>query len=358
MRLFPKDRDLSLPLERADIPVRASDFQLKPEELNMRLDAFLQHFLHWRSRTSIQRLIHDGYVLVCPARPDRPAGSDEKVEKRPGRKLVHGARVVVVIPDEHRLELPSGEPGKLRVLFENEHVMAVDKPPMESVHPGGRHLTGTLIQRVHAYDRERYGDNKHYAKLCHRLDRETSGVVLIAKQDTSHRFLMREFEERRVTKEYLAIVIGSPELDQGVVDLPLGPARASRVGLKMACVPDGLPSRTEWRVIERFERCTLVACHPLTGRQHQIRVHMDAIGHPLVGDKLYGLDETYFLREAERGLSAKELAELGMPRQALHNHRLVIASPDGTGRIDVSSPLAEDMRKFLQTQASLGGSAL
>ncbi len=348
MRLFPRDRDLSLPPDKVELEVRASDFQLRPEEVRFRLDAFLQHYLHWRSRTSIQRLIQDGYVTVDASTPDMPHGRGEAlVERRPGRKLHHGSRVVVEIPEDLRLHAPRPSLNQVEILYEDDAMIAVDKPAGIAVHPAGRHLTDTMIQRLHALWRERFGDNEHFVKLCHRLDRETSGLLLCGKDPESHRILMGQFEDREVEKEYLAIVWGHPESDFGLIDIPLASARASRVRLKMACAVDGMPSRTAWRVVRRHRDCTLVSCLPHTGRQHQIRVHMEAIGHPLVGDKLYGADDGLFLRGAESELSQEDSRVLGLPRHALHNHRLVVTHPRSGARVELKCPLAADMGEFL-----------
>ena len=366
MGLFPKDRDLNEVFDRVEIEVRASDFRLRSEELSIRLDSFLQHHLHWRSRTSIQRLIRDGSVLLAPALP-RPAvrqrasappkrSAELHSERKSGRLLRDGALVVVKIPEELQIRPLAQPPDDLVVLYEDEEVLAADKPPLLPVHPSGRYLNDTLIQRVHArFHIESNKTARLPIRLCHRLDRETSGVCLCGKGDLAHRDLMRQFERRKVEKEYLAIVHGSPDGERGDIELPIGPARRSSVHLKMAVVPvgrGGQPSKTQWRVLERYERVTLVACRPFTGRQHQIRVHMDAIGHPLVGDKLYGVDEEIFLRNARGELEERDRRALELERQALHNHRLVWSSPRTGDRIEVVSPLARDLREYLDTKAA------
>lgn len=348
MGLFPKDRNLAVAPDRVELEVRGSDFGLRPAEVEIRLDAFLQRHLHWRSRTSIQRLIRDGFVLVDPASPDvAPEARRLETARRAALRLRHGARVAVVIPEELRVvpRIPTAD--DLTILYEDEDFLAVDKPPFLPVHPSGRHLTDTLIQRVHA----RYlGDGEGGrvpVRLCHRLDRETSGVVLCGKNEAAHRAVMRQFERRQTEKEYLAVVHGEPRDDGGLIDLALGPARASRVHLKIAVQVDGLPSRTEWTVVERRRGFALLSCRPLTGRQHQIRVHLEAIGHPVVGDKLYGGDEGLFLRNVKGELDAADRAALRLERHALHNHRLAWRSPRDGARREVVSPLAPDLRAFL-----------
>ena len=346
MGLFPKDRNLASSPDRVELPVRASDFRVRNDELNVRLDAFLRRFLSWRSRTSLQELIRDGYVSVRPSLPER-AGT-LAVERRAARRLRHGALVVVRIPEELRLPTVAAEPGDLVLLHEDDDVLVVDKPPLVPVHPSGRHLSDTLIQRIHAvYATD--SDERVPIRLCHRLDRETSGLVLCAKNRAAHRELMLQFEARRIEKEYLALVLGPPAEDGGCVDLPLGLAHTSEVRLKMAVVTDGAPSRTRWSLVAARGDVGLVSCRPETGRQHQIRVHMAALGHPLVGDKLYGEDEGLFLRDAAGTLDEEDRQRLRLPRHALHNHRIRFRAP-GTGEwVEVQSPLAEDLERYFES---------
>jgi 23S rRNA pseudouridine1911/1915/1917 synthase len=352
--LFPKDRDLTRPPREVELRVDASFLRMRSDEVEIRLDHFLMQHLKWRSRTSIQELIKTDHVLVDPSTPDHRQGSGElKVERRSGRRLRDGSRVVVIIPAELRLPEPVETKDELTILYEDEGVLGVEKPPMVAVHPSGRHLADTLIQRVHA----RYGGDEALEtggapRLCHRLDRETSGVVIVGKHPEAHLAVMRQFEARKVGKEYLALVHGAPDADNGVVELPIGPARASRIGLKMAVTFDGQPSRTDWSVVMRHPHCTLVSCTPVTGRQHQIRLHMEAIGLPLVGDKLYGPDDTLFQKGVDGTLTADDYKLLGMTRHALHNHRVTLRSPATGEMVDVISPLAEDMQAFVD-----GGSA-
>jgi RluA family pseudouridine synthase len=346
--LFPKDRDLSKSLEQVELAVRASDFRCAIEELEIRLDAFLAHHLTWRSRSSLQQLVREGQVLVSAPGPEQPDAEPAfEVELRPGRYLRHGVRVRILIPEASRLEPTSSEPGDLAILYEDDEVLAVDKPPLMVVHPSGRYLTGTLIQRVHARYRK-HDDERVPIRLCHRLDRETSGIVLLAKDPLLHPLVMAQFEGREVEKEYLAIVHGHPDPGEGKIDLPLGSARASAVMIKMTVREDGMESQTGYRVLERRKGCALVLCRLYTGRQHQIRVHMAALGHPLIGDKLYGEDEGVFLRELRGELTSADRASLDLQRHALHAHRLVFTTPKTGKRIEVVSPLANDMREWFE----------
>jgi 23S rRNA pseudouridine1911/1915/1917 synthase len=353
MNLFPKDRDLTRAPERVELRVDASAYGMRHAELEVRLDHFLARHLKWRSRSSIQELIRAGWVLVDASTPDRPEGSGEpRRETRPGRKLHHGSRVVIEIPPDLRSALPGATSDELAVLYEDEEVLAVDKPPMMPVHPSGRHLGDTLIQRVHARLRAEIEARGEAPRLCHRLDRETSGIVLVAKDPRAHARIMRQFERRRVDKSYLAIVEGVLAEPGGTIDYPLGPARASTIGLKIAISADGQPAHTEWRRVAVHADCTLVECRLHTGRQHQIRVHLAAIGHPIVGDKLYGPDEQYFQRAADGRLTEADLRALRLPRHALHNHRLVYTSPGSGERVEIVSPLPQDLVRHLEERES------
>lgn len=350
MSLFPKERDLTRPADRVELKVDASAMGLKTSEVHVRLDNFLCQHLTWRSRSSIQSLIREGFLLVDASTPDHPEGSGElQRETRPGRKLKHGSRVVVMIPPELQLPETDLSNAELDVLYEDDVCLAVDKPPFLPVHPSGRHMGDTLIQRVHARFAGESTTFDGAPRLCHRIDRETSGLVLVAKNPIAHRELMLQFEARTIEKEYLALVHGSPEWEEGSITFALGPSRSSEVRLKMAVRSDGMEARTDWRVIERRGGYALVACKLFTGRQHQIRVHLDAIGHPLVGDKLYGLDEGYFLRHSADELTESDLADLQLPRHALHNHRIVFTSPATGERVEVTSPLAPDLEEFFRS---------
>ena len=351
MGLLPNDRDLTEPPEAVELVVDASDFRVKVVDLVVRLDHFLAERINWRSRNSIQKLIREGFVLVDAVAPDRPRGEGKpEVEKRPGRKLRHGSRVVVVIPEENRRQFSADAMGPIDVLFEDDEVVVVNKPPHVAVHPSGRHYTDTLIQRVHAHFKEEINRGDMAPRLCHRLDRETSGIVLIAKRPAGHSQLMLQFEGRRVRKAYQAIVCGVPTPDEGSIRSAIGPSRTSAVRLKMAVRVDGLESRTDYAVLEEVgpedRRHALVRCDLFTGRQHQIRVHLAAQGHPLVGDKLYGPDEALFQRSLDGDLTAADLMELEHERQALHNTLLAFESP-ASGPVEINCPLAPDLEAFL-----------
>ncbi len=234
------------------------------------------------------------------------------------------------------------------ILYEDDALIAVDKPAGMPVHPSPRHKKGTLIQILRAACGARARD----IKLAHRIDRETSGIVLATKDDECNDLLHRQFRDRLTEKSYLAIVEGCPEPAEGLVDLPLVLAQESRLRLRMEVRPDGAPSASRYRTVERLAGFALVEVQPLSGRQHQIRAHMAALGHPLVGDKIYGPDEQYFLDGLDDRLSPEALRRLRLPRHALHAHRLVVRHPWWDDTLELCAPLPADLRAFLARVAS------
>ena len=353
MGLFDKDRDLTKPPEQIELMVDASAQGLKVEDVLIRLDSFLALHLKWRSRSSLKQLIKEGWVHVDASTPERPAGTGVlSLETRSGRKLRHGSRVVVVIPPNLR-QAPTGDiDTNLTVLYEDETCLVLDKPAPLAVHATSRYLNDNLILRVHAKYSEAISAGEMSPRLCHRLDRETSGALLVAKSHQAHAELSRQFVDREVEKRYFAIVHGRVHLESGSCDHPIGSSRTSAIKLKMGCIADGQESRTDWSVVERVPGFTLVECELFTGRQHQIRVHLAALGHSIVGDKLYGDDEMIFQRAADGQLTEEDHATLLISRQALHHHRLGFTSPSTRERVVAESPLPLELRTFLDEQGA------
>src|SRR5262245_41870059 len=321
------------------------------DEEGLRLDHFLAKRCPWRSRTKIEELIENGRVELA----DRAA--------RPARKVRAGETVVVHLPRPKReldLRRAGNGPRELPILPQDAGLLAIDKPPDLPVHPGGRLLEDTVITRLH----ERFGvkpddekgekaaadedETRIVPKLCHRLDLETSGVLLVAKSDAVAAEMGRQMRARSTTKEYLAIVHGVVRDDSFTIDAPLGDHLASLVSNRRMVVPDGSPSRTGVTVERRFREFTLVRGRLFTGRRHQIRCHLHHAGHPIVGDKIYGLDEQFFLAYYEERLDEAMLARLLLPRQALHAARLVVTHPTSGAPLEVTSPLPADLAGFLQ----------
>jgi 23S rRNA pseudouridine1911/1915/1917 synthase len=285
-----------------------------------RLDRFLKKKIPRLSRTRVQRVIRgDCNVDGQPAKPSK--------------LLAFGQRVTFRRP----APLEPDAPRALPVLVEDPAFYALDKPAGIAMHPTAKFHYSTVTSVL----RERFPDEA--LQITHRLDLETSGVLLIARSYDAAVALKRAFARRLVRKRYLAIVHG--ELDgEGAIDRPLGLA-GGLVRVKMAVRDDGLPSRTRWSARARYRGFTLVECWPETGRQHQIRAHLDALGFPVAGDKLYP-DERVFADFQDHGWDAVA-SRVALPRQALHAAGLAFPHPDTGTTVEVESPLPPDLRAFL-----------
>jgi 23S rRNA pseudouridine1911/1915/1917 synthase len=228
------------------------------------------------------------------------------------------------------------------VLARGEGWLAVDKPAGIPVHPVNRIRENTVIRML------RRQEANESLRLVHRLDRETSGALLVAETAAAARFLSEAFVEGRVAKEYLALVRGETREDRGRIDLPIGEAVRSQVFTRRAAGEGGQPSRTRWRVEARRIGATLLRVFPETGRRHQIRVHLAAIGHPVIGDLLYGRPDGPYLDLVRDGRDARR--EERVARQMLHCARLAFSSTDG-GTVAAEAPLPSD---FLAALAGTG----
>ncbi len=263
---------------------------------------------------------------------------------RPSTRVATGDVLVVRRIVRDLLSLPD----RYEVLLEDDRMYVVDKPAGMPVHPTSAYLRNTLVTLA------RRAVPSTPPRLCHRLDRETSGVVIMAKDIEAQRHLMRQFERREVAKTYVALVWGRPDPADGVIDAPLRLSRVSRIQMKMEVVAPGdhgtgLPSRTRYRTLALSGRFALVECRPETGRQHQIRVHMTHAGHPLVGDKIYGVDERVFLGFIGKGLGDDVRESLLLPRHALHAGSVTFRHPGSGLPTTVGSPLPADIRDVSQT---------
>ena len=322
-------RDLTRPLRRVEVKIDA-------RQAGARLDVALQFFLSWRSRTGVHRLIRAGMVEL------------EGRTARPSSKVRHGELIVVNLPEPAEPDATTAPTGfEVPILYEDRWLVVVDKPAGLAVHPAGRRLYGTLIHFLHCRYR-RPDDPAHdvVPRLLHRLDRETSGVVAAGLDDDFHVEVGRQFEDRLVHKTYLAVVHGKPPAASGAVELGIGPARrGTAIRLKMEARGDGsgLPAVTNYRVLASRGAFSLLELSPKTGRTHQLRVHMAAIGCPLVGDKVYGVPDDVFLAHIAGGLSMEQRRALILDRHALHAHRLRFFHPRRGHEIQIEAPLPAEM---------------
>jgi 23S rRNA pseudouridine1911/1915/1917 synthase len=283
-----------------------------PEDAGARLDAFLAGPLGSRARA--QRLIDDGAVRVDGA----------VVPKR--HKLGAGETVTVDVPPEPE---PAAEaaPAPFAVRYEDADLLVVEKPAGVVVHPARGHRSGTLAQALAGVAA---GGEEGRAGIVHRLDRDTSGLLVVARSPAAHRALKAALQARAITREYLALVEGRPPARTGTIDAPIGRDRRHRTRMSTD-TDDPRDAVTHFAVEEALPQTTLLRVRLETGRTHQIRAHLQAIGHPVVGDPDYGAP-----------------GRLGLERQFLHAARLRFAQPSTGAEIDVDSPLPDDLRAALQ----------
>ncbi len=300
----------ALPADDAD----SCDAVTIPAELGgLRLDQALARLFPEHSRSRLQGWLRDGYIRVDGASPD-------------ARRKVCGGEVVEIEappPPELAAELPEDIP--LAPVYEDEHILVIDKPVGLVVHPGSGNWSGTLLNALLHHDPALAAVPR--AGIVHRLDKDTSGLMVVAKTLAAQTELVRQLQARSVKRHYWALVQGQLG-SGGTVDAPIGRHPTQRT--RMAVVGNGRPAITHYLVVARFARCTLVECRLETGRTHQIRVHMAHIGHPLVGDPVYGQRRT--------GDAVLDR----FPRQALHAFRLGLVHPHSGAAMEWSVPMAAD----------------
>ena len=282
-----------------------------------RLDAFVAKAVEELSRERVIGLIEEGRVTV----------NGKSVRK--STRLFPQDRIVVEIPPPIPIDCQAEE-IPLVVLYEDDHLLVVNKPRGMLTHPVGRHVTGTLVNALLGHCRFLSGIGGALRPgIVHRLDRETSGLLVVAKSDEAHQGLCSQFKARTVEKTYLAVVSGELKHPLGSIELPIGRDLASH-GRRKVDLQRGKAARTDYRVVRRVGSLTLLEIRLHTGRTHQIRVHLSYLGHPLVGDRTYGW----------RG---------GVPFAgvALHSHRLAFRHPVTGKRLEFESPLPDDLRELL-----------
>lgn len=292
-----------------------------------RVDVFLARLDETFSRSYLQRLIEEGRVTV--------GGQTVK----PRYRLSVGETVAMDVPEPEPINVtPENLP--LDILYEDEDVIVVNKARGMVVHPAAGVFHGTLVNALLAHCKDLSGINGALRPgIVHRLDKETSGVMIAAKNDAAHRSLAEQIQAKTAQRTYWAILVGNIREEEGVIHGAIG--RSAKDRQKMAVVREnGKEATTKFRILERFGNFTLAECRLLTGRTHQIRVHMAYIGHPVAGDRKYGTKKCPFVIEG----------------QALHSKTLSFAHPRTGERMEFSAPLPEDMETILrQLRGNLAG---
>jgi 23S rRNA pseudouridine1911/1915/1917 synthase len=254
-------------------------FEITDEQLDLRLDAWISLNIPEVSRTRSAELIKDGHVLV------------NQTVKKAKYKPILGDIIDVVVPDPAVLEIIAQDLN-LDIVYEDAHVAVVNKPSGMVVHPSFGHQSHTLVNGLLYAVKDLSGINgERRPGIVHRIDKDTSGLLMVAKNDLAHASLSEQLKDKTVTREYIALVHGVIDHDLGKIDAPIG--RDPKERTRNEVISNGKPSVTHFEVLQRFTDYTLVKCRLETGRTHQIRVHMRYIGYPLVGDPLYGPRKTY-----------------------------------------------------------------
>ena len=281
------------------------------------------------SRSALARLIEEGRVSL-----------DGRKAEKSSMRVAAGQRVEIEIPPP----APSGIASQdlpLTILFEDDDLVIIDKPAGVVVHPAAGHSDRTLVNALLFHVRNLSGIGGEVRPgIVHRLDKDTSGVMVIAKNDAAHRKLAAEWGTDRVRKEYLAIVYGTPKQQRATIDAPIG--RDPRNRKRMSVVKSGRSAVTEYAIEQPLRHASLLRLRLRSGRTHQIRVHLKHLGHPIIGDPLYSGPQW-------RGIPDKRIqkAIAAFPRQALHAARLTIPHPRTGETMTFESPLPEDMRELL-----------
>ena len=298
------------------------DFNASHADAGKRLDIFLQEHLPQYSRSRLQDWIKSGLVSV-DGRPEKPAHN------------LHGGESIQVEPASLAPLRAAPEDIPLDILYEDDDVIAVNKPAGMVVHAGAGTHSGTLVNALlHRFGALSQVGGDLRPGIVHRLDRYTSGVILVARHDAAHRSLAAQFSKRSLEKIYLTLVHGVFANDSGRIEKPISrdPVHRTRMTTRL---PTGRSALTDYLVLQRYPRFTYLQVKIGTGRTHQIRVHLASIGHPVAGDKLYGA----------------QVSPLG--HYFLHAHRISFNSPASGQRITVAAPLSSDLNRWLEAGATM-----
>jgi 23S rRNA pseudouridine1911/1915/1917 synthase len=335
--------------EIAVVPGEPVEFEIRPRMDGKRIDAYLATRFTDYSRTVLGKVIEAGAALVHGR------------QVKPSYRLRPGDVVKVWLPEliSHDVAVPEDIP--ITVVYEDENLTVVNKPANMVTHPARGNWRGTLVNAIQFhYDSLSTIAGEHRPGIVHRLDRDTTGLLVVAKNDIAHRKLGLQFEYREVRKEYLALVYGMPQRDRDYIERPIGFHPTVREKMAIRTEQDGgKHAMTYYEVIERFDGYAFVRCKPQTGRTHQIRVHLHHIGHPILADKAYsGRDRVMIGDLSGRKSLDQELAaaesttpspdDLLIDRQALHAHRLSFRHPITEREVELTAPLPPDMARTLE----------
>ena len=291
-----------------------------PQSAGTRLDSFLAAEVEGLTRSAAQRLMEEGQVSVN----GKPAAKSYKV--------IGGEEITLTLPEVEEVDVVAQE-IPLDVVYEDDDVIVVNKPVGLVVHPAPGHPDGTLVNALlhHCGDSLSGIGGEKRPGIVHRIDRDTSGLIIVAKNDLSHQYLAAQLQDHSLARTYEAIVIGNLREDCGTIDAPIGRHHTDRKRMAVTS-HGGRNAVTHWEVIERFQGYTHVRCKLETGRTHQIRVHMAHIGHPIYGDTVYG----------------QKKAAPGMTGQCLHAVGLRFIHPRSELPVELSCPLNDEIQTFLK----------
>lgn len=324
-------------------PGTEQHLEVQPSQSGWRLDVFLVHHYPQYSRVLIRKAISAGGVTI-----DGKGG-------KPAYRLKPEQRVTFVLPELPR-ESPIPEDIPLEILFEDEDLVVVNKPPDMVVHPARGHWSGTLVGALTHHFGGKLSKVRGPMRpgIVHRLDRDTSGAILVAKNDVIHAQLGRLFEEKRIRKEYLAIAQGNPDRDRDLIDEPIGmhPRQREKMAIRRKD-PQAKPAQTFFEVQQRFRGFSLIHAMPRTGRTHQVRLHLMHAGCPVLCDRLYGGRSKITRGEISNRLEDDQVI---LARQALHAWKLTFPHPETEKELQIEAPLPEDMAEVLENlQCFRGG---
>jgi 23S rRNA pseudouridine1911/1915/1917 synthase len=299
---------------------RVEEFRFQAKQ-TQRLDKFLVSCLPEFSRTRLQALVKDGFVSI-----------DGTLVHKTGLSLETGASIRVVIPPPQPSDIiPQAIP--LDIIFENEDLLVVNKPAGMVVHPASGHSSGTLVHAVLAHAPEITGvGGEKRPGVVHRLDKNTSGIILLAKNDATHHWLQDQFQHRKVIKIYLALVDGKPPTPDGRIEAAIARSPTQRKLMAIVSPQKGRQAISEYVTLESFPQHTLLQIHPITGRTHQIRLHMRFIGCPITGDTIYG----------------QKHASVPLSRHFLHAASLTVQLPGENMNSTFDAPLPNELEFVLK----------